>query len=231
MRQWLLGVAMAGATVAAVFWTNAPAAASLEFPPMPPSIAKFLHLAPVGAPETPVGAVMTTSLSRSELIEALRAGGLVVYFRHARTDWQQKDTNLSQLADCAAQRNLSAEGREQARRIGAKFQEHGIPVGDVLSSQFCRTRDTAALAFGQATPVEELTYFNGMDPAIYQQRLSAIERRLATSPAPGVNTMLVGHKHDALAALSLEAEAEAAVFRPDGQGGYHLLGNLKAEDW
>ena len=47
--------------------------------------------------------------------------------------------------DCATQRNLSDEGRAQARRIGARFRANGIETAKVFSSQWCRCRETAEL--------------------------------------------------------------------------------------
>ena len=52
--------------------------------------------------------------------------------------------------------NLSARGVEQAKRIGEAFREHGITVGEVLTSPYCRCIDTGKLAFGRATPVQYL---------------------------------------------------------------------------
>jgi phosphohistidine phosphatase SixA len=57
------------------------------------------------------------------------------------------DPELLDLNDCQTQRNLSEEGRAQARRIGEFFQLQGVPVNMVWSSQWCRTRETADLAF------------------------------------------------------------------------------------
>ena len=53
------------------------------------------------------------------------------------------------LRDCARQRNLNAEGRRQARAIGTALRRLDIPVGEVVTSPYCRTRDTARLAFGR----------------------------------------------------------------------------------
>jgi broad specificity phosphatase PhoE len=52
------------------------------------------------------------------------------------------------LADCSTQRNLSEEGRDQARRIAEGFSRFQVPVDKVLSSEWCRCIETAALAFG-----------------------------------------------------------------------------------
>ncbi|MCW8087411.1 histidine phosphatase family protein [Sabulicella glaciei] len=51
------------------------------------------------------------------------------------------------LGDCATQRNLSTAGRNQARRIGEAFRSAGVSVGAVLASKWCRTLETAELAF------------------------------------------------------------------------------------
>ena len=98
-------------------------------------------------------------LAGPALLAALREGGFVIYFRHARTDFSQDDVDLSDLSNCATQRNLSAEGRDKARLIGEAIAAHGIPVGEVLSSELCRTRETAELAFGRTTPMPDLTSF------------------------------------------------------------------------
>ena len=66
----------------------------------------------------------------------LRAGGQVIVMRHAATDRSLGDPPGFRLDDCSTQRNLSDEGRAQARRVGAAFATRGIPIGRVLSSQW-----------------------------------------------------------------------------------------------
>jgi len=56
--------------------------------------------------------------------------------RHAATDRSLGDPPGFRLDDCSTQRNLSDEGRAQARRVGAAFATRGIPIGRVLSSQW-----------------------------------------------------------------------------------------------
>jgi phosphohistidine phosphatase SixA len=155
-------------------------------------------------------------LAGPALLAALREGGFVIYFRHARTDFSQDDTDLSDLSNCATQRNLSAEGRDQARRIGEAIAALGIPVGEVLSSELCRTRETAELAFGQATPMLDLTSFGTAgSEAEEQERAAALRRLLATPPARGTNTVLVGHLFNIQAAAGIGlAEGEAAILSP-----------------
>jgi phosphohistidine phosphatase SixA len=150
------------------------------------------------------------------LLAALREGGFVIYFRHARTDFSQDDTDLSDLSNCAAQRNLSAEGRNQAQLIGEAIATLGIPIGEVLSSELCRTRETAELAFGRATPMPDLTSFGtASSEAEEQERAAALRRLLTTPPAPGTNSVLVGHLFNIQAAANISlAEGEAAIFSP-----------------
>jgi phosphohistidine phosphatase SixA len=155
-------------------------------------------------------------LAGSALLAALRQGGFVLYFRHARTDFSQDDTDLSDLSNCATQRNLSAEARNQARLIGEGIAALAIPIGEVLSSELCRTRETAELAFGRATPIPDLTSFGtASSEAEELERAAALRGLLATPPAPGTNTVLVGHLFNIQAAAGISlAEGEAAIFSP-----------------
>jgi phosphohistidine phosphatase SixA len=77
---------------------------------------------------------------------ALKKPGTIVLFRHA-TAPGGGDPAGHRLDECSTQRNLDEEGRAQARRIGERFRAQGIKVEAVLHSQWCRTRDTAQLAF------------------------------------------------------------------------------------
>lgn len=74
------------------------------------------------------------------------ADGAIVLFRHANAPGVG-DPPGHRLGDCTTQRNLDDAGREQARRIGQTLRARKVPVRRVLSSQWCRTRETAQLAF------------------------------------------------------------------------------------
>jgi len=79
----------------------------------------------------------------------LRAGACVVLLRHAPTDPGIGDPSGFQLDQCSTQRNLSAEGRANAERIGEWFKSRGLEPSAVQSSAWCRCKDTADLAFGR----------------------------------------------------------------------------------
>jgi phosphohistidine phosphatase SixA len=85
----------------------------------------------------------------ADLEGLLRAGGCVLLLRHALTEPGVGDPGDFQLEVCRTQRNLSEEGRAQARRTGAWFSRRALQPRAVLSSAWCRCRDTADLAFGR----------------------------------------------------------------------------------
>ena len=86
---------------------------------------------------------------------ALKQGGKIILLRHTHVDIREGIGRLVP-GNCAAEVNLSSLGVEQAKRIGKAFRIHGIAVGEVLTSPYCRCIDTGKLAFGRATPVAYL---------------------------------------------------------------------------
>jgi len=82
-------------------------------------------------------------------LAALRGGGVVLALRHALAPGTFDPPGF-RLDQCGTQRNLSEDGREQARRIGAWFRAQGLVPTAVRSSPWCRCLDTATLAFGRA---------------------------------------------------------------------------------
>lgn len=90
--------------------------------------------------------------------KALRASGAIVLFRHANAPGVG-DPEGMKIGDCSTQRNLDETGREQARQIGKLFKTQGISVRQVFSSQWCRARDTARLAFPHV-PTTDAPAFN-----------------------------------------------------------------------
>jgi phosphohistidine phosphatase SixA len=86
---------------------------------------------------------------------ALKQGSKVILLRHTHVDIREGIGHLAP-GNCAAEVNLSSRGVEQARRIGEAFRAHGIAVGEVLASPYCRCMQTGRLAFGRATAVQYL---------------------------------------------------------------------------
>jgi hypothetical protein len=112
---------------------------------------------------------------------ALRAGRCVAVFRHALAPGTFDPPGF-RLDDCATQRNLSAEGRAQARRLGEWFRAQRLAPAAVRSSPWCRCLDTAEAAFpGRVQHEPALGSPVGSDDAARRDRLAQLRRALAAA--------------------------------------------------
>jgi len=167
------------------------------------------------------------------LVEQLQRGGLVLVLRHAVTDQSKQDEVPVDLTDCTTQRNLSSGGRAQARTVGTAVRRLHLPVGTVLTSRFCRTRETARLAFGRGTADPALlNTITSEHDAAWRRQIQAARRLLGTRPAAGTLTVLVTHGVVVTdtTGLMLE-EGETLVFRPLGNSRFRLVGRIAPGDW
>ena len=91
--------------------------------------------------------------------DALKNGTAFVIMRHALAPGTGDPDNFS-VDECSTQRNLSDNGRQQARKTGELFRSNGIANAEVWSSAWCRCRDTAQLlGFGAVRTLEPLNSF------------------------------------------------------------------------
>jgi phosphohistidine phosphatase SixA len=165
------------------------------------------------------------------LVEQLRRGGQVLVLRHAATDSATDMTG--DLSDCSRQRNLRAQGRRQARAIGRAIRRLQIPVGRVLASPFCRTRDTARLAFGHVRPSRALLSAELLEGQDAGRGEPQGLRRLLVRPRPGTNTVLVSHESaiDAATGVNVD-EGEALVVSPRaGRKSFAVVARLTPRDF
>ena len=151
--------------------------------------------------------------------------------RHASTDFSQNDARMTSYEDCANQRNLTDKGRAEAREIGAHVKRLGIPIGEVFASPFCRTMETARLAFGKAKATNEVRGgpAQSQDPKRYEGL-----RKLLSSPVPkGENRVISSHGNPfhAVAGPPYLAEGEIAVVRPEGDLRFSVIARIRPEDW
>ena len=84
--------------------------------------------------------------SKKNIIENLKVGGKLIFIRHAYAPGGGDPENFN-IYDCSTQRNLSENGRVQSRKIGNFFTENKIKIENVYSSEWCRCKETAFLAF------------------------------------------------------------------------------------
>jgi len=164
----------------------------------------------------------------AQLWGELRSGGLVVLIRHADTDPGAGDPPGFRLEDCSTQRYLDAAGRAQAQRLGDAFRRERIPVAGVLSSEWCRCRETATLAFGRYEPWPALNNLFDRSPnEPAQSRL--IRERGGAFAGPG-NLVLVTHGATILPVAGVSpATVELVVMRPAGAGKLELVGRIRPD--
>lgn len=171
------------------------------------------------------------SLTGAALLQTLRGGGLILYFRHTSTDFGQNDDAMSGYEDCARQRNLTDRGRDEARRIGDAIKRLDIPIGDVLASPFCRTRETAQLIFGRATVAPAVR--GGPARPDSDDRYAELRKLLSTPPSRGSNLAIASHGNPFHAVTDTQylSEGEAAVIRPLGALGFRIVARIPKDGW
>ena len=80
------------------------------------------------------------------LIKEFKQGGKLIFIRHAYAPGSGDPKNFN-LNDCSTQRNLNEDGREQSKNIGNLFYRYNIKIDKVYSSEWCRCKETASIAF------------------------------------------------------------------------------------
>lgn len=158
----------------------------------------------------------------------LRAGRVAVLLRHSITDAGIGDPPGFRLDTCSTQRNLSAEGRAQAERIGAWFKARGLSPARVRSSAWCRCIDTGTLAFGRAEAWPPLNSFFG--DAASRERQSAALGAALPGIAVGSFEVWVTHQVNITALTGEFAQmGEACVVqRPTPNAPIRVVGRFSA---
>lgn len=118
--------------------------------------------------------------------------GHAILFRHAIAPGTGDPPGF-RLDDCSTQRNLSEEGRRQARELGRRLREAGITEARVYSSRWCRSLETAELlGLGPVTPLPVLDSFFSM-PGRESRQTRELRNFLYTLP-PGPSVVMVTHQ-------------------------------------
>ncbi|MCB1479029.1 MAG: histidine phosphatase family protein [Rhodobiaceae bacterium] len=155
--------------------------------------------------------------------QILRDGG-VALIRHARAPGTG-DPVFFDINDCSTQRNLSQEGRDQARELGQAFEAASVTVGKVLHSRWCRARDTAELAFpGKVEPEPVLDSFFA-DRATREEQTEQLRRIVSQWSGPDA-LVLVTHQVNITALTDVfPREGEVIVLKP-GDDGFDIAGRI-----
>ena len=166
-----------------------------------------------------------TGADISKIVLMVKQGGYVLVLRHGATDDSQKDVYPFVFDDMKKQRQLSDEGRQVAREMGAALKKLGISIGQIYSSKLNRAIETGSLMSGvQITPVNELTDSgaggasamanpNGSNTKIG----NAVRALVNKAPAIGTNNLLITHKTNIADAFGKELadvkEAETLIYQ------------------
>ena len=153
----------------------------------------------------------------------LRDGEHVVLLRHAMAPGAADPANFD-IEKCSTQRKLSERGKQQARKIGALFAARAASTERVLTSRYCRTKETARLAFGDAEDFAPLDP-PPADETARREQLDAILKEVRDYSGSG-NLVLVTHLETIEALTGQSArEGEAVIVRADDER-LHVLGRI-----
>ena len=93
--------------------------------------------------------LFTSQINASEQAWNLaQEGNKIILIRHSLAPGGGDPAGFK-VDDCKTQRNLNRTGINQSKKIGKLFKKNKVPVDQVLSSQWCRCKDTAKFAFGE----------------------------------------------------------------------------------
>jgi phosphohistidine phosphatase SixA len=164
-------------------------------------------------------------------LSKLQEGGYVVLLRHVKAGGADSDD--FDLNNCRTQRRVGAPGRAQAEVLKTRFAAAGIARARVLTSQWCRARQTAEL-LGLGAVVEEpaLNYFHWRldSEAAMNEKMRRFFAALKPA-APGRPVVLVGHT-SAFNIMGLDAPPSGGglVLRPNGTATPEVVGTITAPE-
>ncbi len=176
--------------------------------------------------------VISEVLPAGTLIKQLKLGGHIIYMRHSITNRDQKDTNRLDLDDCSGQRNLSEVGVQQANNIGAAIRSLNIPFSDILSSPYCRCRDTAKLTFGEIRIEPNLQFSISKNEQESKRLGDRLYLMMMETKVSAKNIAFVGHTSNLKDGLGIwpKPEGAMAVFQKQKKSLVYK-GMIKPDDW
>ena len=164
------------------------------------------------------------------LWSALAEGGKVVMIRHAAPEEASAEVSMNLAGDgnCDSEQNLTDAGRDQARALGALFRKHGVTVAAVLTSEFCRARETAELAFGNAERWSALNLVESMPADDAEFRMEDARERIGDFEGEGVLVMVTHRGNINTITFKQTEPGDVVVVAPEGVGSFTVLGMIPA---
>lgn len=166
--------------------------------------------------------LLLPQLAQAQDWGALDEPGAIAVMRHALAPGTGDPANLT-IGDCATQRNLDERGRAQARAIGQALRDHGARFDVVLSSQWCRTRETAELLdLGPVVEAPPLNSFFG-DYATRDRQTAETRDLIARTEG---RLMLVTHQVNITALTGRSTRSGEVLVIRSAPDGIEVLGSI-----
>jgi phosphohistidine phosphatase SixA len=159
--------------------------------------------------------------------QKLKHGGYVILMRHGAVDSMTHSTHPNaDFENCTSQNNLSPQGQQEAAAVGRAFKKKHVPIATVLAGPYCRTQDTARIAFGRVQVWPALDLQTDLPEEEATQRMDEVSARIAQFKGPG-NLVLLTHQPniDALT-LELVGPSTVLILKPEGAAGFTVVGRI-----
>lgn len=174
-------------------------------------------------------------LPDAELLQALEAGGFVLFFRHGATDTSKPDAIPVVLEDCDTQRPLSATGRQDMINVGEALARADWPLREPIHvSLFCRARKSAELLFPDRTLSleEDLRYTAALTQAEKAPVLARTRELLSAPVDNGLNRVVVAHAPNIAELMPyFPAEGALVILYPLSDGEFRYEATINVDDW
>ena len=128
-----------------------------------------------------------TSFANENIVEILKKENNIIFIRHAIAPGNGDPPNFD-ISDCSTQRNLNKDGELQALKIGNFFKKNDVKITKVLSSEWCRCKDTAKIAFGN---YETKNFLN----SFYDERFSENKNKQILDLATSSGEIVITNKN------------------------------------
>ena len=165
----------------------------------------------------------SNSFSNEKIISELQKGGNIIFIRHALAPGTGDPENID-LTDCTTQRNLDNRGIEQSKKIGEFFKKNNIPIDIVLSSEWCRCKDTAKYAFKNFKTFDALNSFFSFKFAQNEDRQIKDLKNYIQNWKSKKNLVLVTH-YVVISSMLNKAVGSGEIVIVDKN--YNVIGSIK----
>jgi len=172
-------------------------------------------------------------LTQKEMVSELQKGGCVIYMRHGPTNRHESDRTTTDFQNCKLQRNLSKDGKETLIGIGRKIKELKIPINQVLSSPYCRCKESAELVFNDYSVDNNLRFALISDIKETELLKNHLQNLLLKKVEPNSNRVLLSHTANLKEATNVwpKPEAVMVIFKQKRDGTLLYLGNILPKYW